>query len=149
MTFDQLPPGRTHWLPSALRRSCSAISLTELLVTIAVIAILAAVATPLLVGILPRAGEEVAREGLERLNRAVHSYEMAAREIQVAPGDGAAVVALLRTRSASIPGSPFLENRPALTTTSSNETYRAVWTGRVFTLLLPGQEGTGLDLQVR
>jgi prepilin-type N-terminal cleavage/methylation domain-containing protein len=133
---------------ATLRRACG-ISLTELLVVVAVLGVLAAVAIPLLVGLIPVSQENVALDAVERLNRAVHSYEMAVREISLAAGDGANVVALLRTRSAQAPGSPYLDDQPSYAVTSSAESYRARWSGRVFELLVPGQDGTGLDLQVR
>lgn len=127
----------------------AAFSLPELLTTIAVIGILAAIAIQSYRGIQDSAKETVARDNLGLLNRAVLHYGEVARDITVTAVSGSAtdelaILATLKTRDAEIPGSPYLERNFRDTVSSSSDDYRIQWNGHAFELLRPGTTGTGL-----
>jgi len=44
------------------------------------------------------------------------------------------------------PGSPYLPTTATFVATSDTSTYRAMWNGRMFSIVVPGTNGTGLDL---
>jgi prepilin-type N-terminal cleavage/methylation domain-containing protein len=126
-----------------------AFSLAELLTTIAVIGILAAIAIQSYRGIQDSAKETVARDNLGLLNRAVLHYGEVARDITVTAVSGSAtdelaILATLKARDAEIPGSPYLERNFRDTVSASSDDYRIQWNGRAFELLRPGTTGTGL-----
>lgn len=134
--------------------SSAAFSLTEILVVIAAIAILAGVALPVVTGVRESAERETAERNLNLLNGAVVAYNNVNRELSpgTAPtgadgSDEEAVAKRLQTRDSSLPGSPYLQAGLTLGTTASNDRYRAAWNGRFFRLLAPGEAGVGIDLQ--
>lgn len=131
---------------SCRRRGNQGFSFAELLVVITVVGIMAAVAIPAFIGVLGGSKDSVASSNLEYLNQGVWKYGHAGAQITNATGETATVLALLRTRDAHMPGSPYLE--AALTTNLSSDTngYRAVWNGTLFEMKKPGDSGTGLDL---
>lgn len=132
------------------RLRCSAVSLPELLIVIAVIGILAAIAIPNISGLRRAASREFSSDAVEVANRAVMHYEQANRPLGVEPAAGSAdeaeVLAALTTVDPDVPGSPFLEPSFPTESDNSSDTYRMVWNGARFELLLPGQVGTGILL---
>jgi len=142
---------KTHARPVVVLRDpkLSAFSLPELLTSIAVIGILAAIAIHSYRGIQDSARETVARDNLALLNRAVLHYSQVAQDITDTAVSGSAtdegaIVARLKTRDATIPGSPYLERNFRDTPSSSSDDYRIQWNGHAFELLRPGTTGTGL-----
>jgi len=121
-----------------------AVSLVELLIVVAVIGVMAAVAIPMMNVFVP-AQSQVAARNLNYLNGAVVCYNQAATEL-TGNATVPVIVGVLMTRDPSISGSPFLPSNLKTNTTSDSSTYRATWTGRMFELLPPGTNGTGVDL---
>jgi type II secretory pathway pseudopilin PulG len=134
---------------SANYQTVQALSLTELLVVVTVITILAAVVIPQMVGLSRPAEQAAAQETMERVNRAINLHEQSQTAITVSPtpgfADEMAVLALLQTRDDAIPGSPFLDANLRYPQTSDDTRPRGFWDGEYFRLLTPGEEGSGLD----
>lgn len=122
----------------------------EVLVTIGVLAVVAALAVAAISGTVQSAREEAAKGNLGHLNRAVMSHSHAVSELTNAPTTGITdeqeIFTTLQVRSASIPGTPFLNQTFTLVSSSDSATYRASWNGYTFELLKPGTAGTGVDL---
>lgn len=116
------------------------------MVVVAILAILGAIGITMVSGSLDGAKIGTATANLEYLNRAVIAYEHAGAEITNGTGAASNVIALLKTRDVSLPGSPFVETNIAIQITSSQTEYRAAWNGTRFELLEPGQAGSGQNL---
>jgi prepilin-type N-terminal cleavage/methylation domain-containing protein len=123
-------------------------SLVELLVTIAVIGVLAAIAIPRLGGIVPAAKSGVSRDAAGFLNRAVLHYGQIVRAVPVAAASGssdeAEVLALLKTRDPDVPGSPFVPVEFTATASSDAGLVRLQWNGKFYKPLVVGEEGDGI-----
>lgn len=139
-----------------------AFSLPELLTVVAIIGVLAAVAIPMMSGIPDASRRAVADDALERLNQAVHGYEMQVKDITNAAASGSddeeAVLTLLTTQestnSSFSKGNLFVTQNLTFPPSADTTIYRAQWTTNgVFELLTPGTNstnaGSGLDLNVR
>ncbi len=131
----------------------AAFSLTEILIVIAVIAILAGIALPVMTGVRESAARETAERNLNFLNGAVIAYNNVNRELN--PGTAATnaggsdeeeVARRLQTRDSSAPGSPYLQTNLNVGTSAATDRYRAAWNGRFFRLIAPGETGVGIDL---
>jgi Tfp pilus assembly protein PilE len=126
--------------------------LTELLVVVAVLAILAAIGISVITGTVESSKANTAGANLEILNRAVRHYSQAVRELTVAPMDGISdeteVVAELKIDGSvdSRPGSPYLQPTLKITPSNDSSRYRASWNGYEFQLIEPGKNGIGIDL---
>jgi len=132
----------------------AAFSLTEILIVIAVIAIFAGIALPVMTGVRGGAERETAERNLNFLNGAVVAYNNVNRELN--PGtiatnasgsDEEEAARRLQTRDNSAPGSPYLQTSLNVGTTAATDRYRAAWNGRFFRLIAPGEAGVGIDLQ--
>lgn len=121
-------------------------SLVELIVTIAVLGVLSVIAIPIMSGVLETSQTEVAQRNLNLLNGAVINYNQSVNQLTNSSGSDSAVVELLKTRDASVPGTPFLPDHFANVTTSDTNAYRAVWNTRVFEMVSKGESGSGIDL---
>ncbi len=126
------------------------ISLPEILVVIAVIAILAAVGIPILGGVFGSSRAKIAERNLNRLNGALLAYRQASREFSRAvASDTTDELEILRTLQYPDPmvvGSPFLNSRLGIEETSAQDTFRAFWNGAAFSMYKKGEEGAGIDL---
>lgn len=129
----------------------NAFSLPELLVTVAVLGILAAVSLPAIQGVMRGSQATLAERNVNKLNGAVQAFNQAGAEITTPAGetteDEREVLGFLRTRDAiNLPGSPFLEAYIQFPETSEESTFRAIWNGRFFEMRSPSQAGAGLNL---
>jgi prepilin-type N-terminal cleavage/methylation domain-containing protein len=131
-------------------------SLTEMIVVLSAIGILAGIAISSVTGTSLAARETIAREKLEMLNRGVHTHQqtngLKNLESQLAIAnngwDERSVLQLLQYRDPSNPtlGSPYVppSYRPQISASSND--FRLEWTGVGYKLLVPGQTGTGLKV---
>jgi type II secretory pathway pseudopilin PulG len=129
-----------------------AYSLTELVVIIAVVGILAAIGIGMVTGTVESSKYNMATANLEILNGAVRKYVHAVKELTNAPTDGigdeTAVFAELKIDGTTEerPGSPYLQTDLKIRSSSDPDTYRAAWNGYEFKLIGLGTNGTGIDL---
>lgn len=122
-------------------------SLIELLVTIAVIAILATISVPIISGTLPTAKSAIAEENLAKLNAAVSTYYTAVGNFTNSTPAG--VLASLQARDPLVPGTPFFNANAQVVVTGNTNTYRGLWDAGlvIFKFAKPGTEGSGVDLE--
>ena len=116
------------------------------------LAIVAAICVPSITGVVSSSSYETAKRNLNYLNGAVIGFNESNWELVLAASSGIsdeqAIFDSLRYRAATNPsaGSPFLPPTATLVATSDTSTYRAMWNGRMFSIVVPGSNGTGLDL---
>jgi prepilin-type N-terminal cleavage/methylation domain-containing protein len=132
-----------------------AFSLPEMLVTVAVIGILAGISIPVISNLVPSSRLETARRNLNLLNGAVVAFNQASHELSLeVAGDSSDEMAIIRSLQYAAPqnslnftpGAPFFDPLAAVEVTSADDSYRAGWNGRVFVLIEPGASGSGVDL---
>jgi prepilin-type N-terminal cleavage/methylation domain-containing protein len=135
-----------------VRRLCG-FSLIEMLVTVTIIGILAAVAIPVYGHFLLSSKVEVSTNLVETLNSAVHkfnecNYELVYTAVDGTTNDEMAIVRTLQYRNPTNPaiGSPYLRADWSPVSSSNSQDYRIVWGGTLFKLLSPGTSGTGLKV---
>lgn len=137
---------------TAARPRHSAFSLTEMLAVVAFLAIVVAVSVPSILRAVSSSSYEAARRNLNYLNGAVASFNNSNWELVLTASSGSddeqKIFDSLRYRAPSnpAPGSPYLPETATFVASSSTNTYRAVWNGRMFGIVVPGSNGTGLDL---
>lgn len=147
-------PGWTDLLPAAAPpRSTRGFSVSELVITIAILGVLAGVVIFGLNGAFGASQDTLAKARVEMLNSALHRWAMAYPEMYFAPDAGSTndelyVLRALQYRDpneqkAAI-GSPFVQPEYNPGNSSSTENFRIRWNGRRYELLRPGQQGTGL-----
>lgn len=130
----------------------AAFSLVELMVVVAILGILALIAVASITNVTRTGNEQTAAANLEHLNKAVLRYNHAVAELTNATNSGIdderTVFTNLQWDGSVIdrPGSPYLEASFSLHASSATNTYRAVWNGRMYQLVFPGSNGTGIDL---
>lgn len=142
----------------------AAFSLPEIMVSVAVIGILAGIAIPILSGVQKGARAETARAIVAQMNRAVMAYGQSEVAISgsgpewakttIPPledkaDDEKKVMTLLTERQEGVVGSPFLQ-KPGMPAEESPNTqdFRARWNGAYFEVVPPGAEGTGLRIRL-
>ena len=130
----------------------AAMSLAEMLVVVAFLAIVAAIAIPSISGLVTSSNYQTARRNLNFLNGAVLGFNQSNWELVLAASSGSddeqAIFESLRYRDATnpAPGSPYLPPTATFVASSDASAYRAKWNGRMFEIVVPGTDGTGLDL---
>lgn len=133
-------------------RSPGGMSLTEVLVVIGFLAIVAAISIPNILGVVLNSKYETAKRNLNYLNGAVIGFNQANWELVLATSGGSddeqKIFDSLRYREAVNPaaGSPYLPSTATFVESSSTNDYRGKWNGRMFEIVIPGSNGTGLDL---
>lgn len=119
------------------------------------IAVILAIGIPAIVNVVPSAKEETANANLQNLNKGVLKFGQSAWELVLQPNAGSIedemlVVRSLQYRNPSVsratPGSPYVSPNMNLVDSTDQGSYRALWNGRMFELVKPGTQGTGLDL---
>lgn len=137
-------------------RKASAFSLVEVLATVAVIGIISAVAIPSVGRVVEGSRRSVAENVIQTLNKATRQFGHSQWDLRSAPvaTSGVDEVLILRTlqwrdtqpnSELNAPG-PFMQTNWNPTTSSSNQDYRAEWTGSSWRLLEPGENGAGLKI---
>jgi type II secretory pathway pseudopilin PulG len=140
------------WQGHRFGRAVGGMSLTEVLVVIAFLAIVAAVAVPSISRVVSASSYGTAKRNLNYLNGSVIAFNEANWQLVLATSSGSddeqKIFDSLRYRAATNPasGSPYLPDTATFVATSDTNTYRAVWNGRMFGIVVPGTNGTGLDL---
>lgn len=134
----------------------AAFSLVEVIATIAVIGIVAAIAIPSLGKILDGSRRGVAGNVIETLNKATRNFSHSQWDLRSAPvpasgGDELLILRTLQWRDPNPSGElnasgPFMKTDWNPTTSTSDKDYRAEWTGSSWRLLEPGTAGSGLKI---
>ncbi len=133
-----------------------AFSLVEMLVTIAVIGILAGVAVPTIGNVVEGSRRGVAENVIQTLNNASREFGHSQWSLYTtpAPASGADEMQLLRTlqwrdpdTSGELnPKGPFMRPDWNPTASTSDKDYRAEWSGSTWRLLEPKTAGAGLKI---
>ncbi|MDB6116882.1 MAG: hypothetical protein JWO08_663 [Verrucomicrobiaceae bacterium] len=143
-------PSQTTTVPLHMRRTVHGFSMTEMVWVVAMLGILATMVIANVGSVVQGSRETVAHQKLEMLNSALATYAQTGSEINFpassSSSDEVVVLHYLQGRSTSNPqpGSPFVSPRYRPQSSSSTDDYRLVWTGAMYKLLVPGQNGTGL-----
>ena len=133
-------------------RATGGISLVDVMIVVTFLAIVAAICIPSISGVVSSSNYQTAQRNLNYLNGAVISFNESNWELVLAAspdiGDEQAIFNSLCYRASMnpSPGSPYLPPTARLVATSDTSTYRAMWNGRMFSIVVPGSNGTGLDL---
>lgn len=142
-----------------LSRFRRAFSLVEIVVTVAVIGIVASIAIPIYSNVTERSQIAVAEDHVELLNRALGNFSQACWKIPTAADNNATTDEFLVLRSLQYtfvqsasdpigkPGSPYFSPNYNPTASSSTEEYRIRWNGRNFEVIPPGQAGSGIHFK--
>lgn len=127
------------------------LTLVELLASVGIISVLAAIGLIQLNSIALRAKEGVETDTANLLNRAVLHYRQGNTEIQIEQGgdssDEVSVVGLLQTRDPGLPGSPYIPSDMTFVPSSATNEVRFFWNGRHFEVLSEGTSGAGVIRQ--
>ena len=139
------------------RPSCSSgFSLVEVLTTVAVIGIIAAIAVPTIGNVVEGSRKGVAENVVATLNKATKEFGYSQWDIvtvaaPATPDDEILILRSLQWRDPDTSGElnpkgPFM--RPDWNPSTSNDTedYRITWNGSAWRLLEPGSAGSGLRL---
>ena len=133
----------------------SGFTMSEMVITVSVIGVLAAVAIPGITGAVIGSKEALASEKLEILNQGLNAYAHAIQEYTFTPNNSSATDELtvlldLQYRNPDADrvqtGSPFVRPEYRPVSSSSAADYRITWTGYRFKLIRPGESGTGLKV---
>ncbi len=134
----------------------SGLSLVEVIVTVAVLGIIAAIAIPSVGTITEGSRRGVAQNLVETLNKATREFGHSQYDLRTAPNasTGADDLLILRTLQwrdpnpsgeLNAPG-PFMKTDWNPATSTDARDYRAEWTGSSWRLLQPGTPGAGLKI---
>lgn len=138
--------------PNTLGFRQAAFSLTEMIVVIAVIGVMAAIGIPMISNAVFSSSAETAKRNMNLLNGAVIAFNQGNWELVLATSGGSddeqRIFDSLRYRDTvnPAPGSPYLPPNATFVASSATTTYRAIWNGRMYEFAPPGSNGTGLDL---
>jgi len=140
-------------LDSSMRthRATPAFSVTELVMTIAILGVLASVVVMSLHSLMLGSKDTIAIQRVEMLNEALNRWAMAGQEIRGVPiasdQDEHLIVMTLQLRNEMMPGSPFLDPRFSLISSNDTADHRIRFNGVRFELLAPGAPGMGLKVR--
>ena len=126
-------------------------SMAEVLVSVAIIGILAAISLKVFHNVTRQSSDVVATEVMESVNMGVKKFSQCSYEIKTATdadsaADEGVVLGLLQTRDITVPGTPFVRPDWNPVASDSTEDYRLQWQGSYFGLLKPGEVGHGLKI---
>ncbi len=138
------------------KASSAGISLVEIVITIAVLGILSSMAVPAYHRVISGSSATVASNLVETLNGATKKFSHSQWDLiyTAKPTQASDELYVLRTLQWKDPDAtgelnphgPFMTPNWSPATSSSDEDYRAEWTGSMWRLLEPGESGTGLKL---
>lgn len=146
-------PDGSSW--SGLRVACRGFSFTEMVTTISLLGILAGVVVTRLGSTYESSRTALALERMESLNRNIKERAASLREYVLtrsdsSTGDELLVIMDLQYRNPDPEkadfNSPYIDPHYSPATSTSRLDYRLRWTGRMFELLKPGTEGSGLKV---
>jgi prepilin-type N-terminal cleavage/methylation domain-containing protein len=128
-----------------------AFSLTEILMVVAIIGVLAAVSIPAYRGVMQATWNSESEDFVETLNKAVRNFNQANWDIPTAANNSATTDEFLVLRSLQYkwpisslkPGSPYFPANYNPTASSDANSYRVRWNGKTFEVLRPGTAGSG------
>ncbi len=136
--------------------SSAGISLVEVITTVAVLGILSSLAVPAYHRVVSGSSQTIASNLVETLNGATKKFSHSQWDLiyTAKPTQASDELYILRTlqwrdpdtTGELNPGGPFMTPNWSPATSSSDEDYRAEWTGSSWRLLEPGEAGTGLKL---
>ena len=152
---EKCRPASSSGAPGSIGVSSSlaGFTLVELVTTIAILAILSAVAIQSYSNVRESAQESVARDTAAILNRALLHFNQANWDIvlDAVPGSTSDELAVLRSLkwrdpvpAQATPGSPYMPANFSEAVSSLEDDYRIRWNGNIFELLGPGTAGSGL-----
>ncbi len=128
-------------------------SVTELVVVISIMGVLAGITVGSFNQFLGGAKDAVAEERVETLNQGLHrfaqqNYELLFNPVNTATADELVILRTLQYRhenpNRATVGSPYFDPRYNPAASSSLSDYRIRWTGKNYQLLKPGTPGTGM-----
>jgi prepilin-type N-terminal cleavage/methylation domain-containing protein len=138
------------------RHQPRAFSLTEMLITVAVIGILSAIAIPNVGKIVEGSRRGVAENVIQTLNQATRNFGHSQWDLRSTPvptsgGDELLLLRTLQWRDPNPSGElnapgPFMRTDWNPATSKKATDYRAEWTGSSWRLLEPGTTGAGLKI---
>ena len=146
-SFENQPPA-----PSS---GTGGFSLSERVLTISIVGILAGVAVTQFGGMTIAAKTVLAEERREMLNQGVHrfaqyNYELVFSAQPASPGDEMLILRTLQYRNANEDyakvGSPYVVPQYNPLISSDPNDFRLVWNGQLYGLLYPGEAGVGLKM---
>lgn len=134
--------------------AAAGLSLVDMIITVTIVGIMAAVAVTGYKGFVENSSAAVAKNTVETLNYAISKY------IQI---DGTKLYDLTANNASSddemkvlynlqyddgSPGKPYMRPDYSPSTSSSTEDYRAIWNGSTYELKVPGEAGAGLKIEL-
>lgn len=131
----------------------SGFSMTEMVIVICILGVLAGIISMSFSGFLGGAKDAVAAERQEALNQAVHrfaqqNYELVFNSQSGSISDELVILRTLQYRSSNVNrakiGSPYYDPRYNPVASSDVSLHRLRWSGKQFELLKPGTSGTGI-----
>lgn len=139
-----------------LPRHQSAFSLVEVVITIAVIGILASIAIPAIGNVVEGSRRGVAENVVQTLNKATREFSHSQYDLRTTPvttsgGDEVLILRTLQWRDPDLSGElnpkgPFMKNDWNPSRSRNDDHYRAEWTGSTWRLLEPGEAGAGIRI---
>lgn len=136
------------------KKGLAGFSLTEVIIVIGAIGVLAAVCIPIIGGLTTQSKAAVAEKNMRSLNAAVQSFNQSNWELELASQEGTddelAIFLSLQYRDDTVsrqaPGSPYLNPMFDFVRSSDPQDYRAIWNGRMFEMVSPSATGDGINL---
>ncbi len=127
-------------------------SLPEVVVTITLIGILAAIVIPIYSDVRETSQKRVVEDHVEAMNRAVADFSHACWKLPTAADNATTAdeFVVLRSLQWKFPasslklGSPYFDPKYDPASSSDSDTYRIRWNGRTFEVIARGEAGTGL-----
>ncbi|MFV1995685.1 MAG: Tfp pilus assembly protein FimT/FimU [Verrucomicrobiales bacterium] len=142
---------RFHSVRRPWKCRCSGLSMTDLVITIAIIGILSGMAIASFSNVREGARRAIALEVINDLNQALAEHSQVQWSIELASDDASTddeilILRSLQYRDATNPahGSPYMNPGWNPEVSSSIEDHRVIWNGTAFELVAPGDAGLGL-----